>query len=50
MTLKALSYYDDLTALPSDVKSRLATAVAAVDVTKLPVLTPFAKRRGEVIT
>ena len=50
VTLKALSYYDDLTALPSDVKSRLATAVAAVDVTKLPVLTPFAKRRGEVIT
>jgi len=44
ITLKALSYFDDVPALPVDVQARLSAAVAAVDVTKLPALTPYAKR------
>ena len=35
ITLKALSYFEDLPALPQDVRARLMTAVAAVDVSKL---------------
>ena len=45
VTLKALSYFDDLPELPDEVKTRLATAAVAVDVAKLPILTPYAKRR-----
>lgn len=44
ITLKALSYFDDVPALPTTVRARLAAAVAAVDVTRLPVLTPYATR------
>jgi hypothetical protein len=44
ITLKALSYFDDVPTLPADVRARLGAAVAAVDVTKLPALTPYAKR------
>ncbi len=44
ITLKALSFFDDVAALPGDVRERLTRAVEAVDVTKLPVLTPYAKR------
>jgi hypothetical protein len=44
ITLKALSYFDDVPALPAAVQARLAAAVAAVDVTRLPVLTPYATR------
>lgn len=47
ITLKALSYFDDLPMLPSAVRSRLSKAVEAVDATKLPALTPYAKRPGE---
>jgi len=47
VTLKALSYFDDLPGLPTDVRNRLAAAVAAVDVTQLPTLTAHATRRGE---
>ena len=47
VTLKALSYFDDLPALSTEVRTRLAAAVAAVDVTKLPTLTAYSKRRGE---
>jgi hypothetical protein len=35
ITLKALSYFEDLPALPQNVRTRLMTAVAAVDITKL---------------
>jgi hypothetical protein len=45
VTVKALSYFDDLPGLPTEVRRRLAAAVAAVDLTKLPVLTPYASRR-----
>jgi hypothetical protein len=44
ITLKALSYFDDVPALPIDVRDRLIAAVLNVDVTKLPVLTPYAMR------
>jgi hypothetical protein len=47
ITLKALSYFDDLPMLPSEVSARLSRAVEAVDVTRLPALTPYAKRPGE---
>lgn len=44
ITLKALSYFDDVPTLAADVRKRLMAAVAEVDVTNLPVLTPYAKR------
>jgi hypothetical protein len=47
ITVKALSYFDDLPDLPGEVRTRLSAAAAAVDVTRLPVLTPYTKRRGE---
>jgi len=47
VTLKALSYFDDVPALPQDVRGRLQTAVAAVDVTRLPTLTPYKQRADE---
>ena len=43
ITLKALSYFDDVPILPLEVLTRLARAVEAVDVTNLPVLAPYAK-------
>lgn len=43
ITLKALSYFDDVPTLPVEVRRRLARAVEAVDVTNLPVLAPYAK-------
>jgi len=46
ITLKALSYFDDVPTLPTAVRARLSKAVAAVDATKLPTLTPYAKRPG----
>ncbi len=36
ITLKALSFFDDVAALPGDVAERLRAAVAAVDIGKLP--------------
>lgn len=44
ITLKALSYFDDVPTLPAAVQARLSAAVAAVDVTQLPALTPYAQR------
>ena len=44
ITLKALCYFKDVPALPIEVQARLTAAVAAVDVTKLPALTPYATR------
>jgi hypothetical protein len=36
ITLKALSFFDDVPALPGEVAGRLRAAVAAVDIAKLP--------------
>ena len=47
ITLKALSYFDDVPGLPVEVRTQLARAVETVDVTKLPVLTPYAKCPGD---
>ena len=47
ITLKALSYFDDMPTLPAEVRARLAAAVAAVDVTRLPTLAPYAIRPGD---
>ena len=44
ISLKALSYFDDVPTLPAEVKERIGEAVAGVDVTKLPTLTPYAAR------
>jgi hypothetical protein len=46
ITLKALSYFDDVPTLPTEVRARLSKAVEAVDATRLPTLTPYAKRPG----
>ncbi len=48
ITLKALSYFDDLPALPVEVRERLSNAIRAVDVTRLPTVTPYVKRPGEM--
>jgi hypothetical protein len=50
ITLKALGYFDDVPTLPDAVRARLGVAVAAVDVTRLPALTPFAGRPGDGLT
>src|ERR1017187_7623317 len=47
ITLKALSYFDDVPALPVEVRARLSRAGEAIDATKLPTLVPYAKRPGE---
>ena len=47
ITLKALSYFDDLPALSADVRTQLARAVERVDVTRIPVLTPYANGPGD---
>ena len=47
ITLKALSFFDDVPALPAEVQRRLTAAVDAVDPTNLPLLTPYAKRPDE---
>ncbi len=47
ITLKALSYFDDVPTLPQDVRDRLKSAVAVVDVAQLPVLTPYKRRADE---
>jgi hypothetical protein len=44
ITLKALSYFDDVPAVPGDVRDRLRAAVAPVDPGNLPVLTPHVRR------
>ena len=44
ITLKALTFFEDVPALPMETRALLGGAVATVDVAKLPVLTPYAKR------
>lgn len=47
ITLKALSYFEDIPTLPADVRKRLITAVDSVDPSALPMLKPYAKRADE---
>jgi hypothetical protein len=47
ITLKALSYFDDVPTLPTEVRERLKVAVEAVDPTQLPMLTPYVRRPSE---
>jgi hypothetical protein len=47
ITLKALSFFDDVPNLPADVRKRLSTAVEAVDPSHLPVLEPYTRRADE---
>jgi hypothetical protein len=47
ITLKALSFFDDVPNLPADVRKRLSTAVEAVDPSRLPVLAPYVRRADE---
>jgi hypothetical protein len=44
ITLKALSYFDDVPTLPAAVQERLRVAVESVDPARLPVLTPYVRR------
>jgi Nucleotidyl transferase AbiEii toxin, Type IV TA system len=44
ITLKALTFFDDLPALSVEVRRRLIAAVDSVDPTALPLLTPYSKR------
>lgn len=46
IALKALSYFDDVPALPYEVRARIGKAVEAVDITRLPTLTPYAELPG----
>jgi hypothetical protein len=47
ITLKALSFFDDLPTLPAEVRERLSAAVKAVGPASLPVLIPYAGRTDE---
>ena len=47
ITLKALSYFDDVQGLPDEARKRISRAVASTDLTKLPMLVPFAPRIGD---
>jgi hypothetical protein len=47
ISLKALSFFEDLPTLPAEVRQRLSAAVEAVDPTRLPVITPYARRKEE---
>ena len=47
ITLKALSFFDDLPTLPEEVRKRLSIAVDSVDPGNLPMLTPYLKREDE---
>ena len=44
ITLKALSFFDDVPMLSGEVRERLSAAVEAVDVARLPALTGYAPR------
>ncbi len=46
ITLKALAFFEDVPALPLETRALLGGAVETVDVAKLPVLTPYAKRNN----
>jgi len=47
ITLKALSYFDDVPTLAGEVRARLSKAVESVDAARLPPLTPYTARPGE---
>jgi hypothetical protein len=47
ITLKALTYFEDVPELPAAVRLRLSAAVAAVDPTRLPVMQPHITRRDD---
>jgi hypothetical protein len=47
ITLKALSYFDDVPALPPEVRERLRAAVERVDPARLPALTPYVRRTDD---
>jgi hypothetical protein len=47
ITLKALSYFEDVAALPPEIRARLSKAVEAVDAAKLPSLAPYTERPEE---
>ncbi len=44
ISLKALSYFEDVPTLPAEVRARLSAAVSSIDITTLPSLTSYAKR------
>jgi hypothetical protein len=46
ITLKALSYFDDVPSLSAEIRERLRAAVAAVDPAGLPVLPPHVRRNN----
>jgi hypothetical protein len=46
ITLKALSFFDDVSKLPGEVKERLRSVVRVIDISKLPVLPPYRSRGG----
>ena len=45
ITLKALSFFDDVEGLPLDVRNRLSASVGAVEITRLPLLPAFVPRK-----
>ena len=47
ITLKALSFFDDLPTLSTEIRKRLLLAVEQVALQSLPVLIPYVKRRDE---
>jgi Nucleotidyl transferase AbiEii toxin, Type IV TA system len=47
ITLKALSYFDDVPTVPEELRKRLRAAVEAVDPARLPVLTPQVRRADD---
>ena len=47
ITLKALSFFEDLPSLSIVVRQRLSAAVEAVDPTALPELTPYLRRKED---
>jgi len=47
ITLKALSYFDDVPTLPAEIRERLRAAVEAVDPARLPALTPHVRRASD---
>ena len=46
ITLKALSYFDDVPALPPDTRERLAHVVATTNPDRLPRLTAYRERKA----
>lgn len=47
ITLKALSYFEDVPTLPLEVRTRLAATVTKVDLANLPRLTPYSMRPNQ---